>query len=270
MLGIIGATGQVGKSLVSLLSHQERDFVILVRDEVRAKSVFGEHECYRHFDFNDPNTFALALEGLSRIFLVINQADNLELFFDQAKTCGVEFFAFISGLGAERRPKEPLGKAELFLEQSGIRFSSLRANWFMQNFLGLFLSDIKRGILRLPVDDSKVSFIDARDLAEAAAILLERPIAGNAHFEITGPRAYSHYEIMSLISHATGHKKTFVQISNEEAKESFSWDEDIIALFQDMQDGYTSIVHNDLEMLLKRPRRTVEQFILEHKHFWQP
>ncbi len=80
MIGVIGATGQVGKELVSILAKQRCDFVALVRDKVRASHVLGENTPMKEFDFTDPLSFNNALHGLKNIFLVINQGENLDIF----------------------------------------------------------------------------------------------------------------------------------------------------------------------------------------------
>lgn len=56
MIGIIGATGQVGKE-------------VAIRD----------------FDFLRPDTFATALKWLSQVFLVVDRGDNLDLFLSEAQ-----------------------------------------------------------------------------------------------------------------------------------------------------------------------------------------
>ncbi len=136
----------------------------------------------------------------------------------------------------------------------------------MQNFTGLFLNEIKKGTLSLPIEHSLLSFVDARDIAEASCFLLENSLQDSAYFEITGSQAYSHEHVISLINRASGEEKIFVSMSDSEAKDRFSWNDDIIALFHDMRAGKTSAISKDLEALLKKPARSLPDFVLENAH----
>ena len=65
-----------------------------------------------------------------------------------------------------------LRRIELHLEDSGIAFTHLRPNFFMQIFAGgpLWVGLRTEGALRIPAGSAKISFIDARDVAGAAAV----------------------------------------------------------------------------------------------------
>ncbi len=52
------------------------------------------------------------------------------------------------------------------IEESGIPFTFLRPNDFMQNFVNFYSPTIKsNNALYLPTEDAKVSFVDVRDIA---------------------------------------------------------------------------------------------------------
>jgi uncharacterized protein YbjT (DUF2867 family) len=55
------------------------------------------------------------------------------------------------------------------IEESGIPFTFLRPNDFMQNFVNFYSPTIKSdNALYLPAQDAKVSFVDVRDIAATA------------------------------------------------------------------------------------------------------
>ena len=57
-------------------------------------------------------------------------------------------------------------QAEKMIEESGIPFTFLRPNDFMQNFVNFYSPTIKSdNALYLPAEDAKVSFVDVRDIA---------------------------------------------------------------------------------------------------------
>jgi uncharacterized protein YbjT (DUF2867 family) len=269
MIGVIGATGQVGKELVYLLKCKARKFSALVRNVERARSTLGNDTSLKYFDFQKPSTFTSALSDIRALFLVIDRGDNLELLIQQAKLQNIELIVFISGLGAERRPFATLGRAESLLKASRLKFYALRANWFMQNFTGIFLHQIRNGVLKLPTGAAKLSFVDARDIAEAAYRLFESSPKLHSFLEITGPRAYSHEEVTNIISKAIGRSVVFESISDADASNCYSWDAEILALFEDIRQGNTAFISKDLETVIGKLPRTLENFIFEHRNSWE-
>jgi uncharacterized protein YbjT (DUF2867 family) len=86
----------------------------------------------------------------------------------------------------------PLRKAERHLEASGLAYNVIRPNWFMQNFNTFWLHGIQTaGQIFLPVGQAKGSFIDARDIAAVAAVLLTSDAFDNRDFDLTGARRWT-------------------------------------------------------------------------------
>ena len=73
--------------------------------------------------------------------------------------------------GLRMRPDLGLRRVELALEGSGMDWTHLRPNFFMQIFCaGPHFAQISRlRQIRLPAGDAAISFIDARDVAAVAA-----------------------------------------------------------------------------------------------------
>lgn len=60
-------------------------------------------------------------------------------------------------------------QVERIIEESGIPFTFLRPNEFMQNFVNFHSSSIKsNNAFYLPAEDAKVSLVDVRDIAAVA------------------------------------------------------------------------------------------------------
>ena len=56
--------------------------------------------------------------------------------------------------------------SEKIIEESGIPFTFLRQNDFMQNFVNLYSHTIKsNNAFYLPAENAKISFVDARDIS---------------------------------------------------------------------------------------------------------
>ena len=62
---------------------------------------------------------------------------------------------------------------EKVIEESGIRYTFLRPNFFMQNFVNLYGQMIRdTDSFSLAAGDGKVNFVDIRDIGSAAATVL--------------------------------------------------------------------------------------------------
>jgi uncharacterized protein YbjT (DUF2867 family) len=111
-----------------------------------------------------------------------------------AKKSGVEYIIKQSVMGADAEPGITPGRlhrqAEKIIEESGISFSFLRPNFFMQNFVNYYSSMIKsQGALYAPAGDGKVSLVDGRDIAWVAvqALISDNQHRGKA-YNITGQK----------------------------------------------------------------------------------
>ena len=93
-------------------------------------------------------------------------------------------------------------------------YTILRPNGFMQNLIAYFAPSIRaQGAFYQSTGDAKISHIDLRDIAAAAAKILLLPAqhAGKI-YELNGPEALSYAEVAEKISKATGRKVQYVDI----------------------------------------------------------
>ncbi len=125
------------------------------------------------FDFHDPSGFAGALRGVDRVFLLrppqfAKIRRDFEPFLLTVLQAEVERVVFLSVRRAERNPLLPHRRIEKLLELSGLAWTHLRPNDWMQNFATVHRDDIRRGELWAPAGKGRTSFVDARDVAEAA------------------------------------------------------------------------------------------------------
>ena len=190
---IIGATGKVGVELVKLLAKKGETVRAATRSPSTASKRLPRSAEAVEFDFDRPETFAPALQGIVKVFLMArpgdNYADKVAIpFVDLAKKEGVRLIVNLTAMGVEQDDSFMLRVLEKYIEASGIPFVHLRPNWFMQNFdSGPMAADIRAtGGLHLPAADAKLSFIDVRDIAAVGlAALTESRHAGNA-YTLTG------------------------------------------------------------------------------------
>jgi uncharacterized protein YbjT (DUF2867 family) len=108
------------------------------------------------------------------------------------------------------------GEVEDMLKASGLAYTMLQPNTFMQNLLGAAQTIAAQGTIYQSVGDARASFVDTRDVALVAA----RVLTGEGHegksYVITGPEALSYHDVAAKLSEATGRRVTYVPVSPEE------------------------------------------------------
>jgi uncharacterized protein YbjT (DUF2867 family) len=67
---VTGATGNVGREVIWLLSTQNHHVYAAVRNPIEAQKSLGEEAFCVLFDFTNPDTFASAFNGINKLFLV--------------------------------------------------------------------------------------------------------------------------------------------------------------------------------------------------------
>jgi uncharacterized protein YbjT (DUF2867 family) len=220
MILITGATGTNGRELVKQLSAAGVPVRALVRDAAKASAIQAPGVDIVEGDLSKPETLPAALAGVERALLltawVPNQVELQGNFIEAARKAGVRHLAKFSVLGAD--PKSSVGilrqhgEVEQRVEASGIPYTLLRPNGFMQNF-SAFAATISQGALYAPMAEGRVSFVDARDIAAVAVrVLTESGHEGRTHV-ITGPEALTHGEVAATLSAALGRSVTYVNVS---------------------------------------------------------
>ena len=279
---IIGATGRVGVELVRMLTEKGEAVCAATRSPSTASARLPCFAEAVEFDFDRPETFAPALKGVAKVFLIArpgdNHADKIAMpFIDIAKKEGVRLIVNLTAMGVEQDNSFTLRILEKYVESSGIPYIHLRPNWFMQNFNpGPMLADIRTtGGLHLPASDAKLSFIDVRDIAAVGlAVLTEPRHAGNA-YTLTGGEALDHYEVVGILSRAAGKTISYVPLSEEVACATLNkagvagnlierW----INFYRIVRQGLCASVTHDVESVLGRPTIAFEEYAKDHAAAW--
>ncbi|MBV9577546.1 MAG: NAD(P)H-binding protein [Chloroflexi bacterium] len=107
-----GATGNVGREVVRALQSIDAPVSAATTNLGRASGVLGPDVELVAFQFGVPATYAAALTGVRRLFLVrppaISNARVVNSLVDAAAATGVSQIVFLSLQGAERNPVVPL------------------------------------------------------------------------------------------------------------------------------------------------------------------
>src|SRR5665648_985316 len=108
---ITGATGNVGLATLKLLESKNYpgiEVVAAVRDIERARKIEEIANCnFCHFEFDEPSTYDIALEGVTKIVLIrTNQVSDVSKyifpFLTSAEQLGVKHIVFSRIVASER------------------------------------------------------------------------------------------------------------------------------------------------------------------------
>ncbi|OHD26247.1 MAG: hypothetical protein A2Y38_23590 [Spirochaetes bacterium GWB1_59_5] len=203
---VIGSLGTVGLEVVrSLIAGGTRVRAATTRRDA-VRSIFGDTVEPVLFDFQKPETFGPAFDGVERMFLmrpphISNIKRDLYPALDAARAAGVRQVVFLSIIGIDQNTVVPHYKVETYLRGSGQDYTFLRCSFFMQNFEAAHRDEIRdRDEIYLPVGKAKTSFIDARDIGAVAALCLSGPGHERKAYDLTGAEALDYDEVAALFS----------------------------------------------------------------------
>lgn len=236
MILIVGATGILGGFITKLLLKNRKDVRILLRHaspaeqmalmgmatspksliEAGALPVFG--------DLKDPQSLQAACQGIKTIITTANSAmrggeDNVNTvdlkgnhdLIEAAKHAGVHQFIFVSFLGASPDNPVPLfqakAKTETSLIKSGIPFTIISPNFFMETWIGLVVGiplTAHQPITLVGEGKRFHSLISIQDVAAFAVAAVGHPSAINQRLILGGPEPLSWCGIVDAFGQALG------------------------------------------------------------------
>lgn len=280
---VIGATGTVGSDVVQGLAEAGIDVRAATRDPgtARGRTWTGNVRPVA-FDFEAPGTWAPAFEGVDRMFLMArpgdDDADRYSIpFVDEAVRRGIRRIVALSALGVERLPGMALRKIEVHIQSSGLEWTFLRPNFFMQLFVTGSLQGAIRatGTISVPAADACLSWIDARDIAAVGVrALTDDALVGRA-LSLTGPESLDHAAVAAAIARATGREVRYLPVDEDASRallERIGMPPARIArllgFYRLVRAGACAPVLPDLADALGRPPMTFDRFAAEHANCW--
>lgn len=269
MLLVTGATGNNGSEIIKRLAMQNVPVRAMVRD--RAKAMTAPNVEVVEADFDRPETLLSALSGVDRAFLLTNSSEHAEAqqlaFVEAAKQSGVAQIVKLSQFAADRNsPVRFLryhAAVEAAIQASGMAYTFLRPNLFMQGLLNFKSTIASQNAFYAAIGDAKVSMIDVRDIADVAIAALTEPGHEGKIYDLTGAQALTHTEAAQYLCDAIGRKINFVDISPDQMLETLlsvhfpTWQaEGLIEDYAHYRRGEASMVASGVQDATgKAPRR---------------
>lgn len=280
---VTGATGTTGKEVVNQLSKVNN---VQIRATVRSLEKgrqFPEGVEIVEMDYTKPETVLPALTGATKLYLLppgdqnYDRAEVTQVMVEAARKAGIQYIVCVSAIGIDREPilsvdRQVYARVEEIVADSGIAYTILRASWFNQNFITpVFGTQIKQGILRLPVAEGKTGWVDVRDIAAVAMRALTETGHENKVYNLTGPEALPTSEAVAILSRVSGREIKFINVSEESYAQmlkdfgTYEWYiQKMLEITRKWRLGVHAEVTRDVENITGKKPISFEQFALDH------
>ena len=279
---VTGATGTVGRDVATLLSKKGAMVRAGVRDHAKARNRFNDDIGLVTFDFENEGSFAGALDGVEKVFLLPpllpNQVEVTNAFVDSAKRAGVRHLVKLSAIGVDDGTGSTVGKwhaaNEQHIRDSGLIFTFLRPNSFMQNFITYFPP--RNGAIYLPWGNGTASFVDTRNVATVAAEVLTSTGHEEKAYTLTGPAALGIAEVALILSEVARREIKYVDVPESAARDGMlqagvpKWQvEALMELHAINKQNRWNAVTADIKKITGAPPNDFVQFARDHVNKFQ-
>ncbi|MFC4608700.1 NAD(P)H-binding protein [Streptomyces maoxianensis] len=266
---VIGASGTTGRRVAAgLIAERHR-----VKAAGRSATPVDGAQAVR-FDWNEPATWAEALDGVDRVYLVppIGSSDPATVmlpFLRQARAAGVHRAVLLSS-SAIPAGGPAVGQVHQALPGLFEQWAVLRPSWFMQNFTGSTphaRSIREDGAILTASGDGRVGFVDAEDIAAVAVHALTDEQAPNTDLVLTGPQTLSYDDVAATITEVTGrpvvHRHlTFEQLCDRWAAEiPLEFATMLAGMDRAIAEGAEDRTSDTVQRLTGRPPGTFRDFV---------
>ena len=221
---ITGASGNVGKEVLKQIAQTGPQVRAAFQSVNKAAAPSGVEIVT--VDYNQPETLRTALKGVERVFLVGPPTAQLPALERKAMEViaqsDVRQVVKLSAMGGREAifPRQH-AQSEDYILSSGVPYTFLRPNGFMQNIVNYNAPTINaQNAFYGSEGDGQVSQIDLRDVAAVAVrALTEDGHVGKA-YTLTGPQALTNREIAQILSDKLGREIRYINLQPAQLKDA--------------------------------------------------
>lgn len=218
---VVGATGTLGRQVARHALDQGYRVRCLVRNQQKASFLREWGAELVVGDICKPETLPPALTGIEAVIDAATTRPNSPLTMKQVdwegkvnliqavKRAGIERYVFFSIINAEAYPNVPLMEikhcTELFLAESGLKYTNLRLCGFMQGLIGQYAIPIlDNQAVWVTGVETPVAYMNTQDIAKFAVRALEVPETEKRTFPVVGTKAWTANEIINFCEKLSG------------------------------------------------------------------
>ena len=280
MILITGITGRVGSSAARYLLENGLAVRGVTRDGEKAKLYADLGAEIVVGDITDTAFVRSALKDISTVILVTgNGPHQLEaecLVASESSAKKVSHIVKISSMEAGPEAVAPIPashyKIERFIHETGLAYTFLRPNFFMQNLM-LFAHSIKMsGQFSLPLGKAKTGLIDADDVGEITGRVAAANPTNSSIRALSGEALLDFHYVALLMSQTLGKEITYNEQSHEDFHAHLSkvipspWHiEAVSKLFVEIANGALESLSTDARDILGRKPNDVPAFVEKNK-----
>jgi uncharacterized protein YbjT (DUF2867 family) len=272
---VTGATGNIGLCLVPILASQSECAVsAMTRDPEKSADIFSQSVQLVGGGFEDPASLDAAMEQVDTVIMIAPPGpdcvqQNIAV-IDAAKRSGVRKIVRISAIKAApdgRTENTRLhGECDRLLQESGLTYTILRPNYFMQNIMMSLQSINADSCFYAGMGEGRLAMIDVRDVAECAATAATSDQFDNENLEISGPQSIGFSDVASALSEVANRQVTYVAVSPDDVKASLlqmgfsEWMANLLREYSEAYgDGWGDLVTDNVDRLTGQPARSFRQ-----------
>lgn len=221
MIFVIGATGKVGRHVVSGLLDRGTGVRALARDP--AATALPEGAEVVAGDLTDLDRLQEQVDDADAVFLV------WPFVSDEGAAATVNAIAhhtrrivYLSAQAADEKPDSFWAVLERLIERSGVDWTFLRPTGFAANTL-MWADQIRQGdVVRWVSGQAARSLIDERDIAAVAVRALTEDRHRGARYVLSGPETVTQLEQVQAIGEAIGRPLRWEELSGEDVREQIA------------------------------------------------
>ena len=284
MILITGATGKTGSATAKSLGEKGETFRALIRNEEKKEGLESLGGEVVIGSIENTDVVNQSMQGVKTVLVLLpNSESQLALekqLVDSAKQAGVERIVKMSSIEATPDATSPIPKLHLeseeYIKQSGLAWTMIKPNFYMQNLLASAGTIKDQGKIFLPMGEGKTGMIDTTDVGKVIAKVLSEDGHESMNHEITGPEILSFYEVAEIFSKALGKQVDYVDVPMDAYKETLGqfltnqWHLDaVIDLFKGIAEGGIEDKTDTFNELMGETPKSLSQFLAENSFIFK-
>jgi len=209
---VLGSTGQVGSLIVDKILESDRvNLRVTSRRQSEVDRLRGIGQDAVFLDLDEPRSFGPALHGIDRVFLLngysVAMLTQSKTLIDAAKKSGVQHIVHLGTYGQWDTTDAHFAwhqMVERYIEASGMFWTHLHPNMFMENLLTFFAP--RRGAMTVYWGNERMGWVALSDVAAVAAIVLsEGPVKHHKNDYWLSTEVLTVSDLATMLSKETGH-----------------------------------------------------------------
>ena len=275
---VLDATGNIGSHLIDLLKNKGADFLAGTSSNTR------EESHHISIDFADVLSIEKAMKGMDTLFMLMPTHPDMvqwgKNIVSSAQKSGIKHIVRLSAAIAKNDLDldfmKKIREIDNSVINSGLNYTIIAPQFFMQNLSTLMADDYKNGTLYLPAGDGKLGWIDVRDIALVSMeILLNPEKYKNETLTITGTESLSYGEAVEQMNNILGKDTQYIAIPDDAAIQGMTekqFPPFFIDVMMDLNHatvlGYAEELTDTVEKITGKKPISFKEFVINNKSVW--